>query len=164
MKDEGKKWAKGKYPFTSAGLMRRFLTTGVTVLFPVSNNFITQCSPTIAACLLLSFRIPTLHHASKTSQAYPPSLPIELLARAYSHHVCSPTELQISMFIPSTLVSPESIYSWILLAVSLSRLYHLAVSLLNPPGYVTPGCSWLCHSRILLPMPLLLLKASTAWS
>jgi len=38
MKDEGKKWAKGKYPFTSAGSMRRLLTTGVTVLFPVSNR------------------------------------------------------------------------------------------------------------------------------
>ncbi len=25
MKDEGKKWAKGKYPSTSAGLMRRLL-------------------------------------------------------------------------------------------------------------------------------------------
>jgi len=25
MIDEGKKWAKGKYPFTSAGLMRRLL-------------------------------------------------------------------------------------------------------------------------------------------
>jgi hypothetical protein len=38
MKDEGKKWAKGKYPLTSAGSMRRLLTTGVTVLFPVSNS------------------------------------------------------------------------------------------------------------------------------
>ncbi len=37
MKKEGKKWAKGKYPFTSAGSMRRLLTTGVTVPFPVSN-------------------------------------------------------------------------------------------------------------------------------
>ncbi len=42
MKKEGKKWAKGKYPSTSAGSMRRLLTTGVTVPFPVStisNNF-----------------------------------------------------------------------------------------------------------------------------
>ena len=37
MKKEGKKWAKGKYPPTSAGSMRRLLTTGVTVPFPVSN-------------------------------------------------------------------------------------------------------------------------------
>ncbi len=37
MKKEGKKWAKGKYPSTSAGSMRRLLTTGVTVPFPVSN-------------------------------------------------------------------------------------------------------------------------------
>ncbi len=36
MKKEGKKWAKGKYPSTSAGSMRRLLTTGVTVPFPVS--------------------------------------------------------------------------------------------------------------------------------
>jgi len=36
MKKKGKKWAKGKYPFTSAGSMRRLLTTGVTVPFPVS--------------------------------------------------------------------------------------------------------------------------------
>jgi len=42
-----KKWESGKYPespeFTSAGSIRinverRLLTTGVTVLFPVSNN------------------------------------------------------------------------------------------------------------------------------
>ncbi len=39
MKKEGKKWAKGKYPSTSAGSMRRLLTTGVTVPFPVSNIF-----------------------------------------------------------------------------------------------------------------------------
>ncbi len=42
MKKEGKKWAKGKYPSTSAGSMRRLLTTGVTVPFPVStisNNY-----------------------------------------------------------------------------------------------------------------------------
>ncbi len=32
------KWAKGKYPSTSAGSMRRLLTTGVTVLFPISNS------------------------------------------------------------------------------------------------------------------------------
>jgi len=38
MKKEGKKWAKGKYPSTSAGSMRRLLTTGVTVPFPVSNK------------------------------------------------------------------------------------------------------------------------------
>ncbi len=37
MKKEGKKWAKGKYPSTSAGSMRKLLTTGVTVPFPVSN-------------------------------------------------------------------------------------------------------------------------------
>ncbi len=36
MKKEGKKWAKGKYPSTSAGSRRRLLTTGVTVPFPVS--------------------------------------------------------------------------------------------------------------------------------
>ncbi len=36
MKKEGKKWAKGKYSSTSAGSMRRLLTTGVTVSFPVS--------------------------------------------------------------------------------------------------------------------------------
>jgi len=36
MKKEGKKWAKGEYPSTSAGSMRRLLTTGVTVPFPVS--------------------------------------------------------------------------------------------------------------------------------
>jgi len=59
MKKEGKKWAKGKYPFTSAGSMRRLLTTGVTVPFPVStisNNTIERYV-LLRALWLVCFRV-----------------------------------------------------------------------------------------------------------